>query len=90
VETSHTLICQRKGCDRPALWHPILSLRVHLDHPLALAKIPLALCDDHKRSTKVEDLLCDEGWAAISTEFASRGHALPHRELTTLAWEMIS
>jgi hypothetical protein len=76
------LNCTREGCDRPAVWEPCLVIYAigHPDAPPARGRcIGLGVCDEHRKTLTVDDLVTPAGWSMISDKFAEVGVAEPDR-----------
>ena len=83
--------CSRKGCARPARWHPklIVYARCHDArkwHEPAEGVLCLPICDEHTHGVAVAELVSDEGWAKIVRAFRDAGLAEPDRASVTLGW----
>lgn len=80
--------CGRAGCERIALWRPVLLLRPPrpLVNGTASAELPLKVCDTCRMTTGVEDYVTDEGWQQICEGFHSVGRPPPERSRTTIEW----
>lgn len=82
-------VCSRKGCAHAARWVPILVVAAKI-RPNATARgrlTNLVLCEAHKATTTVDDLVTDLGWNAILAKFMAKGLAKPHRSLTRVEFE---
>lgn len=77
--------CQRIGCDKSALWRPVLLVTPDGAH-YAEGHLNLVVCGDHKMQIKAEDLITDEGWKMIVAGLLVSGKAEPKRELTKVKW----
>lgn len=86
-------LCDRAECNRVARWRPILRVFAPLDygeHPPARGTMDLAVCDSHKASIGVADLVTDEGWKLIAEGFAAIRRVPPERGRTVIEWERLN
>jgi hypothetical protein len=88
--------CAKTGCQEKGVWIPELyfwACRQHKESPVGEpAKTlfhDLHLCEEHKNSTVIEDIMDDKGWAFIQRSFMKVGKAIPERELTELHFRFI-
>jgi len=79
-------MCERKGCNNVAVYRPCLVLRPWADAAPAKAVLDLPLCDECMVQTRPSDLITDEGWQAIVSQFEAAGNAIPDRALTEVEW----
>ena len=55
-------------------------------HPAATAQMDLEVCESHKGTLVLGDLLTDEGWAQIEAGFVAVRMVPPERGRTVLDW----
>lgn len=80
----------RSQCAGDGRWHPVLKVPArHHEHAPAKVVLGLFVCDEHKRSSTLEDYLTDEAWERISKGIVAAGRLEPERKLTTLSWEPV-
>ena len=80
------MTCSKDGCANEGLWHPVIRLR-SLDGTASEAIFgQFHLCDDHRASAKLSELLLDGDWVEILRGFAEAGVALPDRAATHLGF----
>jgi hypothetical protein len=84
------LTCEKVGCTNEARWMPVLMLRAPYGRPRSHMASPaimaLAVCDDHSRSMRVEEVLSDDAWQKVKRAFAEAGKYCPDRTRTALEW----
>lgn len=80
--------CARESCAAPARWYPVLLLfaprRLFPHAPPARGICGVPVCDGHRDTVTLEDLLTDEGWLRIVTGFHAARKAIPDRRDTRL------
>jgi hypothetical protein len=67
--------CARNDCSAAAVYYPrlLIPLRGPKEQPAATTTIPVPLCEKHGETVKVDDLLTDEGWAALCSGLRKSG-----------------
>jgi hypothetical protein len=81
-------MCSQGDCQTDPAWTPVLEVRRReTDRATRVRFLALGYCDEHKRATKLANLLSDEGHVKISKYLRERGKPSPSQKLTTLAWE---
>lgn len=81
-------MCSQGDCRSDPKWTPVLEVRRRENESATRVRfLSLGYCDEHRRATKVADLLSDEGHVKISKYLRERGRPAPSQKLTTLAWE---
>jgi hypothetical protein len=77
--------CDVKGCTMDGIWNPVLVVWApnHRGVPIR-PRVGLRLCELHRRTTKLEDILSDEIWSAICLACDTHGKVRPDRRLTGL------
>jgi len=89
-----SVACARIGCDKAALWQPVLLLYAPErcgPHTPARACLPLPLCDTHRdeaRGNGPDALLGRGAWRRIVRGFRVAGREPPDRTRTTLTFEL--
>jgi hypothetical protein len=84
--------CDFIGCARPAAW----GVGLHLwpappyDGPPAVLYFDLRVCDAHRASLRLHDVVTDEGWRFIVDAFMRLGRARPVRDRTQLRFEPLA
>ncbi len=86
-------LCNQRGCRAYADWQ--VGFVMYAD-PALFPKAPpvpawlgLYLCDAHKKETRVEDIVTDEGWTQICEGFKKARRVLPKRKLTQLQFRPV-
>ncbi len=86
------LYCDRKDCGNVVAWSPGMLVYAKTDkdrkHPLVSQTI-LAICEEHKAETTVDDVLTDEGWEIICVMLAKLGKCPPKRSWTVVTWRKV-
>jgi len=76
------------GCPGTAKWMPVLLTRHRADKKTrAIRFLDIGLCEMHKDFLVLDDILCDEGWTAITKHIREHGFPPPKRNLTKLSFE---
>jgi len=86
------MVCDREGCYGAAEFKVGMLFRApeeYKDAPPATARTSLCVCADCRANLVPTDLITDEGWALVATQFKLLGKICPARELTVLTFERI-
>lgn len=82
--------CEAKGCTKTATLGVCFSFTHHTIPETRAVSIPfLHVCQDHKETVKLEEILTEDGWQKVCTGFLRIGKRAPTRTLTELVWEEI-
>lgn len=82
--------CNKTGCNALSVWRVGFTLLLRgWEHVPVPAYLGLVVCDEHKASMKLEDVLTDDGWNGIAEGFRAIARPVPTRELTTLRFEPV-
>jgi len=86
-------LCNKEGCKNEAHWNPGFLLYAPADyksHPIQTA-LGLKICDSHKETMVLSDVMTDAGWKSIMAGLKKLGtmRVEPERALTKLFfWEL--
>lgn len=82
--------CQRVGCERPAEYYPVLSLRPKkYKGKAARACIKLGLCEACAKTKNPDEFLTEPGWRMLLAGFAKLKLQRPHRSSITVEFMYI-
>lgn len=86
------MTCDRLGCACPAAWSVALDLwpAPPYDGPPAVMRFNLRVCETHRASLRLSDVVTDEGWRFIVEAFTRLGRARPVRDRTQLRFEPLA
>lgn len=77
--------CSVKDCREKGEYKPVLVLYAEGNNGTpAYASLNLPHCKQHVLSTTVKDLITDEGWEMIVSQFKNQGKIEPCRKRTQL------
>lgn len=82
--------CDRIDCIAEARWMPVLRLRVRKGGPAVAAQIGLRICDEHRRTSTLDDVMGDAGWKQLVDNITAQGLVAPKREHTELTFEKVT
>jgi hypothetical protein len=84
--------CDFIGCARPAAW----GVGLHLwpappyNGPPSVPYLDLRVCESHRASLRLHDVVTDEWWQFIVNAFMRLGRARPVRDRTQLYFELLA
>jgi hypothetical protein len=81
--------CTRPSCGKRGIWRPELALRSTAKGPETLASFSdIILCEEHKETTHLPQLLSDTGWERIARHLREAGKPAPRKHLTILRYAL--
>ena len=70
--------CDRKECSKNPTWQMALRIPSGRGFPVEM-KLGIWVCDEHKKSAKIDEIMGDEGWAYVQRSMKAAGYAALER-----------
>lgn len=83
--------CNKAGCPNDTKYQIVILVYAPKDYGSqpAAGLMGLFVCEEHKETTKIEDVIDDNGWKQIEQSFIQAGKHPPERKLTKLQFREI-